>query len=102
MLKTWAINEGIKNTDVKLLCTDPGAKAAILKDMDTVGKEAQLRGFEFAKAITLVLEPFTMENDLLTPTYKMKRPQARIYFAKEIANMYAELSKSNSSPNKIW
>lgn len=101
MFKAWAINEGIKNKDVKQLCTDPRAKAAILKDMDTVGKEAQLRGFEFAKAITLVLEPFTLENNLLTPTYKIKRPQARTYFAKEIADMYAELSTSNSSPDKI-
>ncbi|XP_060179278.1 long chain acyl-CoA synthetase 6, peroxisomal-like isoform X3 [Lycium barbarum] len=95
MLKAWAMNEGIKNKDMKQLCTDPRAKAAVLKDMDTVGKEAQLRGFEFARAITLVLEPFAMENDLLTPTFKIKRPQARAYFAKEIADMYAELPASN-------
>ncbi|KAH7573750.1 hypothetical protein JRO89_XS03G0202000 [Xanthoceras sorbifolium] len=60
----------------------------------------QLRGFEFVKAVTLVLEPFTMENGLLTPTFKasIKRPQAKQYFANVISEMYAQLSTSDPSP----
>lgn len=101
VLKSWAANERIKYNDLGELCSDPRARAAVLADLDALGREAKLRGFEFAKAVTLVLEPFTVENGLLTPTFKIKRPQAKAYFAKAIANMYAELSTSDPSPQTM-
>ncbi|PIA44855.1 hypothetical protein AQUCO_01700438v1 [Aquilegia coerulea] len=71
VLKAWATSEGIKYEDLGQLCNDPRARAAVLADMDAIGRDAQLRGFEFVKAVTLVLEPFTLENGLLTPTFKV-------------------------------
>ncbi|KAJ9538496.1 hypothetical protein OSB04_031229 [Centaurea solstitialis] len=91
MLKAWAAKEGIKFESLEQLCNDQRARKAVLADMDAIGKEAQLRGFEFARSVTLVAEPFTMENGLLTPTFKVKRPQAKAYFAKAIADMYEEV-----------
>ncbi|KAI4342756.1 hypothetical protein MLD38_027341 [Melastoma candidum] len=96
-LKAWAASEGVEYQNLEKLCNDPRAKSAVLADMDNHGKEAQLRGFEFAKAVTLVLEPFTIENGLLTPTFKIKRPQAKAYFAEAINNMYAQLSATDPS-----
>lgn len=101
VLKSWAASEGIMHNDLSQLCNDPRAKATVMADMDAVGREAQLRGFEFVKAITLVHEPFTMENGLLTPTFKIKRPQAKEYFAKAISDMYSDLSKADPSQKSL-
>ncbi|XP_058769655.1 long chain acyl-CoA synthetase 6, peroxisomal [Vicia villosa] len=97
VMKSWAASEGIVYNDLTQLCNNPKAKAAVLAEMDAVGREAQLRGFEFARAVTLVAEPFAMENGLLTPTMKIKRPQAKEYFGKAISDMYNEISKSDPS-----
>ena len=83
------------------LCNDPRARAAVLADLDALGREAQLRGFEFVKAVTLTVEPFTLENGLLTPTFKIKRPQAKEYFAQVISKMYSELATSDPAPSKL-
>lgn len=40
----------------------------------------QLKGFEFIKAVHLDPVPFDMDRDLLTPTYKKKRPQLLKYY----------------------
>jgi len=39
-----------------------------------------LKGFEFIKAVHLDPVPFDMERDLITPTYKKKRPQLLKYY----------------------
>lgn len=36
----------------------------------------------------LTTNAFTVENDLLTPTFKLKRAEAKKFFLKEIKAMY--------------
>lgn len=73
------------------LCREKAVIQAIMHSMTQEGKAAQLRGFEQVAAITLVHEPFTVENGLLTPTFKLKRPVARTAYEGLIQAMYEGL-----------
>ncbi|CAG8699085.1 1512_t:CDS:2, partial [Acaulospora colombiana] len=65
-------------------------KRAFLEEMNKVGKHAKLNGFELVKAIHLTHIPFSIDNDLLTPTLKVKRHAAKEYFREEIDKLYTE------------
>jgi long-chain acyl-CoA synthetase len=49
-----------------------------------------LSKFERVKRITLIAEPFSPENGLLTPTLKLLRRQIAERFAEEIVDLYAD------------
>jgi long-chain acyl-CoA synthetase len=83
--------------DVKALCASEKVREFLLAEMNKTGKENKLKGFEFARAIHLEAEPFSPENDLLTPTFKPKRPQLKNHYEPQIASLYKEL---DSKPKK--
>ena len=45
------------------------------------------------KGIVLFPEGFTVENELLAPTFKMKRPELKKRFMEDIAKLYALLNQ---------
>ena len=63
-------------------------KIDILKDLENIGRKADFKGFEIIKKIYLSPEPFTVENDLCTPTLKVRRHIAKKYFANKIKELY--------------
>ncbi|KAL0144089.1 hypothetical protein V8B55DRAFT_1483465 [Mucor lusitanicus] len=78
--------------DVASLYQNQDVKKAVLDQMSRDGRAAGLHGYEVPKAIYLESSPFTVEKDLLTPTLKVKRHQAKQYYADQIAAMYATLN----------
>lgn len=90
VLLPWAQERGLP-ADMARLCREPVVLRTVTRSMLDEGRSAQLRGFEQVAAVTLVPEPFTVENSLLTPTFKLKRPQARTRFEAEIHEMYERL-----------
>jgi hypothetical protein len=51
----------------------------------------------FCLAIRLTDETFTVDNDLLTPTFKLKRPQLLEKFKKEVDAMYVDINKMEAA-----
>lgn len=66
------LKKSIAPTDteaVNAACADIAVRKAVLREMDIVVEKNKMTGFERVRNIHLCLDPFTIENDLLTPTY---------------------------------
>lgn len=75
---------------------DPELYKVIQEDLNRVAKEQKLNGYEYIKAFYLEKDQFTIEKDLLTPTFKLKRHQARIYYTKQIETLYKKIEESET------
>ena len=89
-------NPSLAKASLAEICKSDSLKAVIMSEIKKIGKANGLYGFEIPKAIYLSEKPFTVEDGLLTPTFKLKRQQARDKFEKEIEQMYAEMPQPKS------
>ncbi|XP_072256925.1 long-chain-fatty-acid--CoA ligase 6 isoform X1 [Pyxicephalus adspersus] len=87
----WAKKKGFEGSFAEL-CNNLEFKKAIMADMVRLGKESGLHSFEQVKAIHIHKEMFTVQNELLTPTLKAKRPELREFFKEQIEELYATVS----------
>lgn len=74
----------------------------MLKDLDAVGRRNKFQGYERVRNVWLGLEPFTIENGLLTPTLKLKRPIATKKYRAVLDRLYEEaLNAEEVQPVKV-
>ncbi|CAF1223687.1 unnamed protein product [Rotaria sordida] len=90
ILQKYARENNISG-DIVELCKKEEIKDLIFNDIKKLEKSNSLKGFEMAKDIYLHPEQFSIENNLLTPTMKTKRPELAKYFEKEIDDMYKNI-----------
>ncbi|XP_029029454.1 long-chain-fatty-acid--CoA ligase 6 isoform X1 [Betta splendens] len=91
VMPEWAKKKGMLGT-YKDLCKNTELKKAILEDLVRLGKASGLHSFEQVKNIYIHNELFSIENGLLTPTLKAKRPELKEYFKKKIDQLYSSIS----------
>ncbi|KAI8107268.1 hypothetical protein M9434_001911 [Picochlorum sp. BPE23] len=72
---------------------DQAVKTEMLQDLKKTATDAKLKGFEMIKNLHFETEEFSVENDLLTPTFKPKRPQLVNKYKQVIDDMYASMKK---------
>ncbi|CAK7294845.1 Long-chain-fatty-acid--CoA ligase 1 [Vulpes lagopus] len=89
-LGPWARKKGLEGS-FEELCRNKDVRKAILEDMVRLGKDSGLKPFEQVKGITLHPELFSIDNGLLTPTMKAKRPELRNYFRSQIDELYSTI-----------
>ena len=89
-------NPSLAKASLSEICKNKKLEAIIMAEIKKMGVKNGLHGFEIPKSIHLSDKPFTVEDGLLTPTFKLKRQQARDKFEKEIERMYAEMPKPKS------
>ena len=78
----------INEENYKTKFDDEEIKKELVTDIGNYGRKNDLKGFELPKKIHLCKEPFSIENQIITPTMKIRRHQAKKVFAKEINKLY--------------
>ena len=70
------------------LCGNKDMENEIVKDCDIVGRKSGLKEFELPKKISIINEPFSPNNGLMTNTLKLKPKVIRIKYNAELKKMY--------------
>jgi long-chain acyl-CoA synthetase len=85
-LKAWAQERGIHKSDEQLL-SDPDVRDLYRREIASHSRE--LKGYEQIRDFILDHSAFSTDNDLLTPTFKLKRRNVTRKYDERIKHLYA-------------
>ncbi|KAL5332707.1 hypothetical protein BJX70DRAFT_392777 [Aspergillus crustosus] len=83
---------------IKVVLNDAKVRRAVLKDLENVAKKHKLASYEKVKNCTLMVEPFSVENNLLTPTLKLKRPPVVKKYRQLLDQLYEDAENEQPAP----
>lgn len=88
-LLKWAASNDLSNLDYSALLKSPQVVSFYREQLLAYGKKGsnELKGFEIPKEVALLSEPFSIENDLLTPSFKVKRYAVQKKYENELKQL---------------
>ena len=84
--RAWAKEHGLATDDVAAIARDPRFRAYL--DAGIAAANTQLASYETVKYYEVLPEDFTVENDLLTPTLKIRRRQIHARYQDLYESLY--------------
>lgn len=84
-LMEWAVAQDVK-PDVAQLCSDPAVMRAIQAAVDRVN--ADLSVIEKVRRVVLTPDAFTVDNEMLTPSMKIRRHKIRETYGERLDALY--------------
>ncbi|KAG8741399.1 hypothetical protein FRC10_002919 [Ceratobasidium sp. 414] len=79
---------GLKDKPHAEVINHKSVVTTIQKALDKEAKKQGLNGFEMIKNVHVTLEPFTTDNNLLTPTFKVRRRDAYMRYKDDLDRLY--------------
>ncbi|PRW60134.1 acetyl- synthetase [Chlorella sorokiniana] len=93
-LEAWVQEQGangIADMSFDELCRDSQVRRMLQKELEATGKRGGLKSFELPKSIHVACECFTVDNELMTPTFELRRTQLLRKYEPQIEAMYEEM-----------
>ena len=96
-LEAWATERGVATEDRAAAVADPAVVA--LMEEQTLGRMARFARHETPKRIAVIAEEFTVEDELLTPTMKVRRRKVEARYADRIDRLYERATVEHAGPS---
>ena len=97
----WSRSNNLAHKSFSELCRSDELHDLIFADILLHCKAANLGGFEIPKAIHLSNSLFSVDNDILTPTFKLKRNIAQKVYQKQISHLYQVHAAKPTLPSSL-
>ena len=98
VLTKWAADNG-KTMENIFETQDDDYKKVIMAEINDLGRLRNLNSLEKPKEIYLASEEFSVDNDIMTPTFKLKRNVCQRVYQTQIDQMYAILAEKEAAMN---